>query len=67
MTVSIVPRWSKLLPVVRVLADGATGSFDREGAIERLHKSWLATHDLESLPSCGSTSSDRLMEPALDT
>jgi hypothetical protein len=66
MTGSIVPRWSKLLPVVRVPADGATGSFDRDGAIERTHKLWLATHNLASLPPCGSTSADRLMETALD-
>jgi hypothetical protein len=64
---SSVPRWSKLQPVVRVLADGATGSFDRDGAIERIHQLWLATQDLGSLPSDGSTSEDRPIGPVLDT
>jgi hypothetical protein len=48
-----IPRWSKLQPVAQVLADGATGSFDRDRAIERVHHLWLATQDIAPPPAGG--------------
>lgn len=64
---SSVPRWSKLHPVVRVLADSATGSFNREGAIERVHRLWLVAQDVGSLPPDESVLVDQPAGPAPDT